>query len=188
MPQVLFLGTAQPIVFLVMLNAVFGGLVVGAQGGSYVQYLLPGVIVMNVLLGASVTAAGMAEDLRDGIVDRFRSLPMSRVAVLVGRTVADLARNAIALALVVAVGALMGFRFHGGRARGDRRCRLLVLLFTFAISWLFSLLGMARARTRRPRRSLSLLAALPLVYLSGVVDPGRVDGSAGCSGSPATSR
>ena len=119
-PQVLYLGTAQPIVFLVMLNAVFGGLVTGAQGGSYVQYLLPGVIVMNVLLGASVTAAGMAEDLRDGIVDRFRSLPISRVAVLVGRTLADLARNTIALAFLVVVGAFMGFRFDGGVRRGDR--------------------------------------------------------------------
>ena len=89
----------------------------GAQGGSYVQYLLPGVIVMNVLLGASVTAAGMAEDLRDGIVDRFRSLPISRVAVLVGRTLADLARNTIALAFLVVVGAFMGFRFDGGVPR-----------------------------------------------------------------------
>ena len=168
-PQVLYLGTAQPIVFLVMLNAVFGGLVTGAQGGSYVQYLLPGVIVMNVLLGASVTAAGMAEDLRDGIVDRFRSLPISRVAVLVGRTVADLARNTIALAALVVVGAFMGFRFHGGVAAAIG-CLLLVLLFTFAVSWLFTFLGMA-VKDPQAAPLLSLLVALPLVYLSGVWIP-----------------
>ena len=168
-PQVLFLGTAQPVVFLVMLNAVFGGLVTSAQGGSYVQYLLPGVIVMNVLLGASVTAAGMAEDLRDGIVDRFRSLPISRVAVLVGRTVADLARNTIALAFLVVVGAFMGFRFHGGVAAAIG-CLLLVLLFTFAVSWLFTFLGMA-VKDPQAAPLLSLLVALPLVYLSGVWIP-----------------
>jgi ABC-2 type transport system ATP-binding protein len=168
-PQVLYLGTTQPIVFLVMLNAVFGGLVTGAQGGSYVQYLLPGVIVMNVLLGASVTAAGMAEDLRDGIVDRFRSLPMSRVAVLVGRTLADLGRNAIALALLVVVGVFMGFRFDGG-APAAIGCLALVLLFVFAVSWLFTFLGMA---VKEPQAAplLSLLVALPLVYLSGVWIP-----------------
>jgi ABC-2 type transport system permease protein/oleandomycin transport system permease protein len=168
-PQVLYLGTAQPIVFLVMLNAVFGGLVTGTQGGSYVQYLLPGVIVMNVLLGASVTAAGMAEDLRDGIVDRFRSLPMSRVAVLVGRTVADLARNALGLACVVVVGALMGFRFDGGTAAAIG-CLLLVLLFAFAVSWGFTFLGMA-VKDPQAAPLLSLLVALPLVYLSGVWIP-----------------
>ena len=168
-PQVLFLGTAQPVVFLVMLNAVFGGLVTSAQGGSYVQYLLPGVIVMNVLLGASVTAAGMAEDLRDGIVDRFRSLPISRVAVLLGRTVADLARNSIALAFLLVVGALMGFRFHGGVAAAIG-CLLLVLLFTFAVSWLFTFLGMA-VKDPQAAPLLSLLVALPLVYLSGVWIP-----------------
>jgi ABC transporter DrrB family efflux protein len=168
-PQVLYLGTAQPVVFLVMLNAVFGGLVTGSRGGSYVQYLLPGVIVMNVLLGASVTAAGMAEDLRDGVVDRFRSLPMSRVAVLVGRTIADLARNTIAVALIVVVGAFMGFRLDAGvpAAIGGLG---LVLLFTFAVSWLFTFLGMA---VKEPQAAplLSLLVALPLVYLSGVWIP-----------------
>ena len=167
-PQVLYLGTAQPVVFLLMLNAVFGGVVTGARGGSYVQYLLPGVIVMNVLLGASVTAAGMAEDLSDGIVDRFRSLPTSRVAVLVGRTIADLARTTIALALVVAVGAGMGARLDGGVvAVGGLG---LVLLFTFAVSWLFTFLGMA-VKDPQAAPLLSLLVALPLVYLSGVWIP-----------------
>ena len=168
-PQLLFLGTVQPVVFVVMLNAVFGGLVVGARGGSYVQYLIPGVLVMSIALGGGVTAAGLAEDVRDGIADRFRSLPMSRVAVLAGRTVADLARTALGMVVVIAVGHLMGFRFLGGATRGVV-VLALVLLFAFAMSWLFCVLGLA---VKEPQAAtlVSLLDQLPLVYLSGVWIP-----------------
>src|SRR4051812_40387347 len=86
-PQLVFFGAIQPVVFVVGLNAVFGGVVAAFLGTSYVQYLVPGVLVMNVMLLAGTTAFGLAEDLQAGIVDRFRSLPMSRSAVLVGRTV-----------------------------------------------------------------------------------------------------
>jgi ABC-2 type transport system ATP-binding protein len=167
-PQVLFLGTIQPVVFVVMLNAVFGGLVAGARGGSYVQYLLPGVLVMNVLFGGGVTASAISEDVRDGIVDRFRSLPMSRAAVLVGRTVADLARTAIGMVLVVGVGFAMGFRVD---AAGSALAALgLILLFAFSTAWLFCVLGLA-VKESQAGTLISLLVSLPLVYLSGAWIP-----------------
>jgi ABC transporter DrrB family efflux protein len=169
MPQLVFLGTVQPIVFVIMLNAVFGGLVAGTHGGSYVQYLVPGVLVMTVLLGGGVTASGLSEDVRDGMVDRFRSLPMSRVAVLVGRTATDVVRYALAIALLVAVGTLMGFRLHGGM-RSAVGAVALLLLFAFAISWLFCVLGLA-VKESQAATLVSLLVALPLVYLSGVWIP-----------------
>ena len=169
MPQVVFLGTVQPIVFVIMLNAVFGGLVADVHGGSYVQYLVPGVLVMTVLLGGGVTASGLSEDVRDGMVDRFRSLPMSRAAVLLGRTLTDVVRYALAIALLVAVGALMGFRLHGG-LQSAIGAFALILLFAFAISWLFCVLGLA-VKESQAATLVSLLVALPLVYLSGVWIP-----------------
>jgi ABC-2 type transport system permease protein/oleandomycin transport system permease protein len=159
----------MPLAFVLGLNAAFGGLVTLATGGSYIQYLLPGVIVMNVLLGASVTSFGLAEDLQAGIVDRFRSLPMSRAAVLVGRTIADLARYAVGLAVTLAVGVALGFRVHGGVAAALGGI-VLVLAFEFAISWFFACLGMA-VKEPQAAQMAGFLPALPLIYLSGAWVP-----------------
>jgi ABC transporter DrrB family efflux protein len=168
-PQMYIFGAAQPVAFVLGLNAVFGGLVERVTGTAYIQYLLPGVVVMNVLFGASITSAGFAEDLQGGILDRFRSLPMSRSAVLVGRTVADLTRNALAIAIVVLVGFGLGFRFHGS-ALAAVGSLALALAFSYAVSWLFACIGMA-VRTPQVAQLAGFLPVLPLVYLSGAWVP-----------------
>jgi ABC-2 type transport system permease protein/oleandomycin transport system permease protein len=167
-PQLLFLGTVQPVLFVLMLNAVFGGLVSRASGGAYIQYLLPGVVVMSVMFGVSVTSAGVAEDLQAGVIDRFRSLPMSRSAVLVGRTVADLVRTAIGIVLVAIIGLLMGYQLHGiASAIG---ALALVLFFAFAVSWLFAFVGMV-VKQPEVAQLAGFLPVLPLVFLSGAWIP-----------------
>ena len=167
-PQLVFLSIAQPLLFVVMLNAVFGGLVTRTAGGSYMQYLLPGVLVMSVVFGASVTSAGVAEDLQAGVIDRFRSLPMSRSAVLVGRTVADLVRTSAGILVVFAVGAAMGYELHGITAALGGLA--LILLFAFAVSWLFSSVGMA-VKQPEAAQLAGFLPVLPLVFLSGAWIP-----------------
>ena len=168
-PPLLFLGTVQPVLFVVMLDAVFGGLVEQAGlGVDYMQYLLPGVLVMSVMFGASITSAGIAEDVQAGVVDRFRSLPMSRAAVLVGRTIADLVRNALALTLVTIVGVAMGYRFAGPGAAVA--VAGLLLVFAFAVSWLFAAVGLA-VRHPEVAQLAGFLPVLPLVFLSGAWIP-----------------
>jgi len=167
-PQLLFLSAAQPLVFLVMLNAVFGGVVAATGVGSYIQYLLPGIVVMSVVLGGSVTSAGVAEDLQAGVVDRFRSLPMSRSAVLVGRTVADTIRCGVGLVIVGAVGVAMGFDFASpGRAVA---VLALVLCFSFAVAWLFAAVGMA-VKQAEAAQLAGFLPSLPLTFISGAWIP-----------------
>jgi ABC-2 type transport system permease protein/oleandomycin transport system permease protein len=167
-PQLLFLGTVQPVLFVLMLNAVFGGLVSRGGGGSYIQYLVPGAVVMSVMFGVSVTSAGLAEDLQAGVIDRFRSLPMSRAAVLVGRTVADLVRTAIGIVLVVVVGLVMGYELHGiAPAAG---AFALILLFAYALSWLFASVGMA-VKQPEVAQLAGFLPVMPLVFLSGAWIP-----------------
>ncbi len=108
----------MPVMFVLGLAAVFGDLVETVVGQDYIQFLLPGVLVMQVTLAAGATGVGLATDLRDGIIDRFRSLPMAQIAVLTGRTTADLARNALAAAVMVAAGFAIGFRLGGGLVGG----------------------------------------------------------------------
>ena len=117
-PESLFFAAVMPVMFVLGLAAVFGDLVEGVLGQDYVQFLLPGVLIMQTTLAAGATGVGLATDLRDGIIDRFRSLPMAQVSVLAGRTTADLARNALAAAVMVAAGFAIGFRLDGGLAGG----------------------------------------------------------------------
>jgi len=168
-PQLLFFGAVQPVVFLIGLNAVFGGVVSAFIGRSYLQYLVPGVLVMNVMLLAGTTASGLAEDLQAGIVDRFRSLPMSRPAVLVGRTLADLARNVITVTAVVVSGFVMGYHLRGGLASG-LEALAVVLLFAYALSWLFASIGLA-VKDPQAAQFAGFAPVLPLVYVSGAWIP-----------------
>ena len=114
-PQLLIFSTVQPIMFVLLFAYVFGGAVRGSlHGVTYVDFLLPGIFVQSVAFRATQTAVGLSEDLERGVVDRFRSMPMTRSAVLIGRTVADLVRNVLIIGLMVLVGYLIGFRFHAG--------------------------------------------------------------------------
>ena len=114
-PQLLFFSAVQPVMFVLLFRYVFGGSI-KTPGTNYVNYLMPGIFVQVVLFGGAQTAVGLATDLKTGVIDRFRTLPMARSAVLAGRTLADLVRNIFVVVLMVVVGLLVGFRFHG-------RCR-----------------------------------------------------------------
>src|SRR5207302_4770415 len=115
-PQLLIFSTIQPVMFVLLFVYVFGGAVRGSLPGGvkYVDFLLPGIFVQSVAFRATQTAVGLAEDLERGVVDRFRSMPMARSAVLLGRTVADSVRNVLIIALMIGVGYAVGFSFHGG--------------------------------------------------------------------------
>ena len=109
-------STIQPIMFVLLFACVFGGAVRGSLPGGlrYVDFLLPGIFVQSVAFRATQTAVGLSEDLERGVVDRFRSMPMARSAVLLGRTVADLVRNVLIIGLMISLGYVIGFRFHAG--------------------------------------------------------------------------
>lgn len=168
-PQLLFFALVQPMLFVAALGPIFGRLVERQTGVDYAQYLIPGVLVMSITLAAGGTGVAVAEDVQAGVVDRFRSLPMPRHALLVGRTVADLCRNAAAMVLVVIVGLLLGFRFHQGLARGVAALAL-VALFGFALSWLFAAVGLA-VRDVQAAQFVGFAPVLPLVFLSGAWIP-----------------
>jgi ABC transporter DrrB family efflux protein len=140
-PQLLFFSAIQPILFVLLFRYVFGGSIKGV-GGSYVNYLMPAIFVQVVLFGGSQTAVGMATDLQQGVIDRFRTLPMARSAVLAGRTLADLVRNVGVVGLMVVIGVLVGFRFRGSLG-ADIGALLLVLAFGYAFSWVYVAVGLA---------------------------------------------
>ena len=142
-PRLLIFSTIQPLVFVFLFRYVFGGVATQSiPGVSYVDYLMPGVYVQVVVFGAMNTAIGLATDHQSGLLERFRSLPMARGAVLAGRTAADLIRNFFVVALMVAVGFAMGFRTHNGTLPflGGM---LLVLAFGYAMTWVYAVIGLA---------------------------------------------
>lgn len=176
LPQLLVFSTIQPVMFLLLFNYVFGGAIsLGGPGGGapgdvdYLTWLIPGIIVQSTIFGATATALGLTEDLQAGVIDRFRSLPMARSAVLTGRTLADLVRNAFVTVLMLVVGFLMGWRFEQGfwnMAFGV----LLALLFGYAFSWVMALVGLA-AKTPEAAQSAGFLPIFPLVFASSVFVP-----------------
>ena len=167
-PDLLIGFTIQPIMFVLLFRYVFGG-AIRTPGYEYVDFLMPGIIVQSLAFGGFVTALGLSDDLKKGLIDRFRSLPMSRAAVLTGRTLADLVTNAFSLALMIAVGMAAGFRFSstplevvGGIA--------LMLLFGYAFSWVFAYLGLT-ASSPEAAQSLGFIAIFPLTFASSAFVP-----------------
>lgn len=143
-PQLLFFSSVQPIMFLLLFNYVFGGSLgqaVVVPGGEYIDYLLPGILVQVVMFGGVQTGIGLADDMGRGIIDRFRSLPMSRLAVVAGRTAADAVRNLVVVGIMLLVGTAIGFRFQNGPGAAAAMVGLVVL-FGYAVSWTFALVGM----------------------------------------------
>jgi ABC-2 type transport system permease protein/oleandomycin transport system permease protein len=133
--------TIQPVMFVLMFRYVFGGSI-HIPGASYANYLMAGIFVTTVLLGMQNTATGMAEDVHNGLLERFRSLPMAHSAVLAGRVLADTLRNLLVVILMLGVGYLVGFRLHTNLAALVAAAGVL-LLFGFAMSWLSALIGLA---------------------------------------------
>ncbi len=170
-PQLLIFSTIQPIMFVLLFAYVFGGAVGGSlpRGVSYIDFLLPGIFVQSVSFRATQTAVGLAEDLERGVVDRFRSMPMARSAVLLGRTVADLVRNVLILVLMAAVGYLIGFRFQGG-VLDALGAIAVVAAFGFALSWIFAFVALA-VRGAEAAQSAGFVAIFPLVFASSVFVP-----------------
>lgn len=169
-PRLLIFSTVQPIVFVLMFRYVFGGVVGAAlHGVPYVDYLMPGVFVQVVTFGAVNTAIGLATDLQTGLMERFRSLPMARSAVLSGRTTADLARNVFVVLLMTGVGFAVGFRVHTG-VWGYLGGALLVLAFGFAMSWIFAVVGLA-VRDPETAMAASFPVLAPLVFASSAFVP-----------------
>jgi ABC transporter DrrB family efflux protein len=157
-PQLLAFVTIQPVLFVLMFRYVFGGSI-HTPGASYTNYLMAGIFVTTVLFGAQNTAIGMAEDLHNGLIERFRSLVMARSAVLTGRVLADALRNVFVIALMLGVGYLVGFRLHTNAAALAAAAGVL-LLFGFAISWVTALVGMTAKSAEA-----AAAAALPLTVL-----------------------
>lgn len=142
-PQLLVFSTIQPVIFLLLFRYVFGG-AIRTPGVDYVDYLIPGIFVQTATIGAMGTAIGLATDVKSGLLERFRSLPMARSAVLVGRTLADLARNLLVAALMTGVGFAVGFRVHTSPL-DFLAAILLVVLFGYALSWVFATVGLGVA-------------------------------------------
>jgi ABC transporter DrrB family efflux protein len=170
-PQLLIFSTVQPIMFVLLFTYVFGGAIEEAlpQGVSYVDFLLPGIFVQSVSFRATQTAVGLAEDLERGVIDRFRSMPMARSAVLAGRTLADLVRNVLIIALMIAVGYVIGFRFGGGLL--DALAAIaIVSAFGLALSWIFAFVALT-VRGAEAAQSAGFVAIFPLVFASSVFVP-----------------
>ena len=167
-PLMLIVTAVQPALLLVLFRYVLGGAIV-IPGASYVDYVVPAVFVEAVLIGGMTTSIGLAEDLKSGIIDRFRSLPMARSAVLAGRTLADLSRSLFALAVMVGLGLAVGFRFHAGT--GSILAGLaIVIAFGYAFSWMYVAIALA---TKDPETAqiAGILPFFVLMFASNAVVP-----------------
>jgi ABC-2 type transport system permease protein/oleandomycin transport system permease protein len=167
-PDLLIAFTVQPVMFVLLFVYVFGGAIV-TPGYSYADFLLPGIIVQNIAFGGFVTALGLNEDLHKGLIDRFRSLPMARPAVLAGRTLADVVTNALSVAVLILTGLLIGFSFHASAWEILAGVGIL-LLFGYAFSWVFALLGML-VSSPESANSVGFLAVFPLTFISSAFVP-----------------
>jgi ABC transporter DrrB family efflux protein len=168
-PQLLVFSTIQPVIFVLLFRYVFGGAVSARVPVPYVDYLVPGVFVQMAVFGAMGTAVGLAADLKTGLLERFRSLPMARSAVLAGRTTADLVRNVFVVTLVSGVGFAVGFRVHT-HVWGFLAGMVLVLLFGYVLSWVFATVGLA-VGDPETAQAASFPIMAPLVFASSVFVP-----------------
>jgi ABC transporter DrrB family efflux protein len=170
-PDLLVFSTIQPVMFVVLFVYVFGGAVGLAlpSGVTYVDYLLPGIFVQSVTFRASNTAVGLSQDLRLGVIDRFRSMPMARSAVLVGRTTADLVQNFLTIGLMIGVGYLVGFRFQAGVGPAVA-CLAVVAAFGYALSWIFAFVSFV-VRGAETAQTAGFVVLFPLVFVSSVFVP-----------------
>jgi ABC-2 type transport system permease protein/oleandomycin transport system permease protein len=167
-PDLLLAFTVQPVMFVLLFVYVFGG-AIQTPGYDYVDFLIPGIVVQTMSFGGFVTALGLAEDLKKGLIDRFRSLPMSRSAVLAGRTVADIATNMLSLVVMLVVGIVAGFSFSspwyevlGGVG--------LMLLFGYAFSWVFAYVGLSSS-SPEASQSFGFITIFPLTFASSAFVP-----------------
>jgi ABC-2 type transport system permease protein/oleandomycin transport system permease protein len=168
-PDLLVGFTIQPVIFVLLFVYVFGGAIETPGFDDYVDFLMPGIIVQSIAFGGFVTALGLAEDLRKGLIDRFRSLPMARSAVLTGRTLADVATNAFQLAVLIGVGLAVGFDFANGIPEILAGIGLLILI-GYAFSWVFAFIGLS-ASSPEASNAYGFTLIFPLTFASSAFVP-----------------
>jgi ABC transporter DrrB family efflux protein len=167
-PDLLLSFTVQPIMFILLFRYVFGG-AIQTGGVPYVEFLLPGIVVQTIAFGGFVTALGLNDDIHKGLIDRFRSLPMARPAVLAGRTTADIVTNLLTTVILVVTGIVIGFRFRTGAGEVVAGVALL-LLIGFAFSWVFAFAGLV-ASTAEAAQSIGFILIFPLTFISSAFVP-----------------
>jgi ABC-2 type transport system permease protein len=168
-PEVLIFSTIQPVMFVLLFRYVFGGSISTGQPGGYIQLLMPGIFVQTVAFTLAGTAVGLAEDMQKGLIDRFRSLPISRAAVVFGRALGDGALNVVVLTVMALAGYAVGWRPTSGSAEiliGF----LFLLAFGFAMSWIGVLIGLS-VREARVAQNVVFIAVFPLTFLSNAFAP-----------------
>ena len=168
-PEVLIFSTIQPIMFVLLFRYVFGGSIDSGQPGGYVQLLMPGIFVQTVAFTLAGTAAGLAEDMKKGLIDRFRSLPISQSALVLGRTLGDSLLNIVVLAAMGITGLLVGWRPSGGLLNTALGF-LFLLGFGYALSWVGIFVGLS-AKDARVVQNVSFLVTFPLTFLSNAFAP-----------------
>ena len=162
-PDMIVFAVLQPIMFVLLFSQVYGGSI-NVAGTDYTQYLMAGIFAQTVVFGSTFSGAAMAQDLKEGIIDRFRTLPMSPSAVLIGRTNSDLALNAISMVIMMGTGLLVGWRVNTNFASFLAAVGLL-LLFSYAFSWVMALLGMS-VRTPETINNASFIILFPITFIS----------------------
>ena len=169
-PDLIVFATLSPIMFVLLFRYVFGGAIGGLPPGtSYAEFLLPGIFAQTVVFGSTITGASIADDLQKGLIDRFRSLPMASSAVLVGRTVADLALNAVSIVVMGLTGLVVGWRIRS--SVGEAVAGFVVLLaFAYAVSWLMALVGLL-VRTPEVVNNASFIVIFPLTFVANTFVP-----------------
>jgi ABC transporter DrrB family efflux protein len=167
-PEELIFATIQPIMFVLLFRYVFGG-AIAVSGTSYVNYLMAGIFAQTVIFGSTTTGIGLATDLQKGLVDRFRSLPMAKSAVLTGRTLSDIVRNAFVILVMWIVGLLVGFQPQGNFLYLAGAVGLL-LLTSFAFSWISATIGLL-VSTVEAAQSAGFIWLFPLTFASSAFVP-----------------
>jgi ABC transporter DrrB family efflux protein len=167
-PDLLVGFTIQPVMFVLLFVYVFGG-AIETPGLDYVDFLMPGIIVQSMVFGGFVTALGLAEDLNKGLIDRFRSLPMTQGAVVAGRILADVGTNALQLVVMLAVGLAVGFRFETGLVDVVAGIALL-LLVGYAFSWVFAFIGLS-ASSPEASNAYGFTILFPVTFVSSAFVP-----------------
>jgi ABC-2 type transport system permease protein len=167
-PDLLVFSTMSPIMFILLFAYIFGS-AIHPPGIGYREFLIPGIFVQTVIFGSTITGAGLAEDLQKGIIDRFRSLPMSRSAVLVGRTGSDLLNNVLVIVIMSLTGQLVGWRIRSsfGEAVGGF---LLLLAFAYAMSWLMAVVGLI-VPSPEVVNNASFMVIFPLTFIANTFVP-----------------
>ena len=167
-PDLIVFATLSPIMFVLLFVYVFGS-AIPIPGIDYAEFLLPGILAQTVIFGSTITGASLADDLQKGLIDRFRSLPMARSAVLVGRTAADVGLNVISIVVMVLTGLIVGWRIHSSVGEAVLGF-LLLLLFAYSMSWVMATVGLL-VRTPEVVNNASFIVIFPLTFIANTFVP-----------------